>query len=274
MSNYISNSSDRTLRIRLKGSSVNKLSSPWEVQIPPCPEAPTTCKFIFNNPSYVDKAVLVGTTSDLEYTMTSSTTWVTCEDSETVLDLPTSTKTYYFRKKSDGNTFPSMQQKVLLYAPDSAPHVPISMRNEEIYLKRNTEYCIDDGEYTLLTENKTLSLTDYIESLSGSNTCVIKVRYSVTDQKPASRAYIMCLNARRAAPTTVTYFARNNTISGATKDMEYREVGTERWYYISSSSPFSVISILNERPNVVLEFRYKFTTTLPASYSQQVTYMQ
>lgn len=266
----ISSTADKLLSIRAVGSDTVQATDAWQVTLPKRPAAPTTCAFTYNDASYPDKAVLNGVSSDMEYQVKGAATWTALTGPQKVFDLPKNATTYYFRLKSTASSFASLNKTVTLYAPATAPTNALNMTTEKLTISSTMEYRIDNGTYMKMPSGETaLLVTDYINALSGSATKKITFRYAATATKPASLEKTITLVARRAAPTKVTYTASDQYIRGTTTSMQYREVGTTSWKSITKTS-FSIASILNGRTDVVMEFRYKPTTSAVGSYSQIV----
>ena len=270
VSGIISTAEDVLLSIRIVGTDTVQASDAWQVNLPKRPASPTTAKFVYNNTAYVGQAVLTGVSPEWEYQVKGETVWTSFDSTQKVFAVPTANATYYIRVKSTSSSFPSTNKTLTLYAPASAPTSSLNMTTEKISISKTMEYRINNGGYTAMPSGETTLLTtDYINALTGTNTCQVTIRYAATETKPASKEKTITLSARRSAPNTVTYSAGTQYISGATTAMQYREVGTTTWKTISKTS-FSVATVLNGRTDVVLEFRYKPTTTAVGSYTQRV----
>lgn len=270
ISGCISGSADVLLSIWAAATEISRLTDAWQVTLPKRPAAPSAVSFEFNNPSYPGRAVLNGVSSAYEYMLKGSTEWTSCNSSQVVFDLPTAGKTYYVRLKCTSSSFASYNKVLTLYAPASAPTNKLNTTTEVITIAATMEYRIDNGSYTTMPSGTTtFSATDLINALSGSNTRMITLRYAATATRPASKEKVITLVARRAAPNTVVYNAGSQTVSGTSSSMQYRAVGSEKWLAISKTS-FSVSSLVSGNTNLVLEFRYKPTSSLVGSYVQRV----
>ena len=268
--NLVLSTGDRLLSIRSVGSEGAQATDAWQVTLPKREAAPTNFVFVYNDESYPGKAVLSGVSSDMEYTVKGSSLLTSFDGPQKVFDLPKSATVYYIRFKSTASSFASLYRTVTLYAPAAAPTNALNMTSEKLTISASMEYRIDNGTYMKMPSGETVLLvTDYINALSGSATKTITIRYSATATKPASLEKTIKLVARRAAPTKVTYTVNDQNIRGATTSMQYREVGTTGWRNVIKT-PFSIASILNGRTDVVMEFRYKPTTTAVGSYTQRV----
>lgn len=257
---------DQELSIRAAGTATSQMSGAWTVTLPARIAAPA-CAFIYNDSANIGSAVLTGLETGMEYQLKGETSWIPSSGQNIVMFLPSANKTYYVRVAPTGSSFASTKKTLTLYAPGTAPTSSLNITTENITISKTAEYRIDNGAYTTLPSGTTtLSATDYIDQLSGGETCTITVRFAATETKPASKEKTIKLVARRDGPTTVQYDATTQKISGATTSMQYRVVGTTSWKTITSKS-FSVASLINGQTNVVLEFRYKPANSLVGSRS-------
>lgn len=265
ISSLISTSSDKVLSIRTAPATGSQMSDAWTVTLPAKPKTPTDCKFIYNDVDNIGKAVFVGTSSDWEYQISGDKTWTPCISNQMIFELPEDNKTFYVRVKATDTAFASNKKTLTLYAPGTAPSASLSTSKETISVNNKMEYKIDDGEYISVSdEMKSMPMSDYIDSISGEDSLQFTFRYKNTETRPSSKEKVVTIIPRREAPSTVVYDKDTQMISGTTSSMQYREKGTETWK-TASSKPFSVETIIGDRTEVELEFRYSYTTKLVAS---------
>lgn len=263
-------SKEQDINIRIAGTADSKMSGTWTRPLPARIAAPD-CSFVYNDPANIGSAVLTGLTAKMEYQLKGETTWTPSSGRDIVMSLPSANKTYYVRVAATGSSFASTKKTLTLYAPGTAPTSTLNITTENITISKTAEYRINNGAYTRLpSDTTTLSATDYIDRLSGAETCTITVRFAATGTKPASKEKTIKLVARREGPTTVQFDAATQKITGATTSMQYRVAGTTSWKTVTSKT-FSVASLINGQTNVVLEFRYKPANSLVGSKITTVT---
>lgn len=257
------------ISIRIAGTTDTKMSAPWPYKLPARIAAPA-CAFVYNDPANVGSAVLTGLEAGMEYQLKGETTWIPSSGQNIVMSLPTANKTYYVRVAATGSSFASTNKTLTLYAPGTAPTSSLNITTENITISKTAEYRIDNGAYTTLPSGvTTLSATEYIDQLSGSETRTITVRFAATETKPASKEKTIKLVARREGPTTMQFDATTQKVTGATTSMQYRVKGTTAWKTVTSKT-FSVASLLDGQTNVILEFRYKPANSLVGSKTQDL----
>ncbi len=272
ISTLIPSSGEKLLQIRIAPTENTQISQSWKVTLSARPVVSDECKLIYNDVSHAGKAVLVGADSNLEYKIDSEENWKVCPNTDLVFDLPsTSTKKLYIRVKTTDNSFSSKQKTLTIYSNSTTtPSVSLNTSTESITVNSKMEYKEENGEYKPVPDDvKSINLTDVIDKLSGSESKTYTFRYMATETRPCSKEKILTLVARREAPKSIVYSVDTKTISGASSNMQYREVGKTTWK-TASSKPFSVASIVGDRTDVVLEFRFSPTSTLVGSYIEKV----
>lgn len=264
ISSKISTSSEKVLSIRVAGNSTTQQSNPWTVTLPIRPATPSTCAFVYNDPTNVGKAVLTGLTNDLEYQLKGADSWTTGDGSLIVFDLPSSSTTYYVRVKSTDSSFASNTKSLTLSKPGSAPSCSYSTTTELISsLSTAMEMKIGNGVYTPVT-GTTFSTTSLLDNISSGSTLTISIRKIATESAPASLDKVFTLYARSTAPSTLVYNAAANSISGCSSSMQYRLESATSWTSISGAT-LNLQSSASPDQDVKVYVRMKPTSTAAAS---------
>lgn len=186
ISGILSSSSTKTISIRKAATATAPITYYTTISLPKRGTAPSV-SFVYNDANNTDKAVLSGLTTDMEYRLSSETTW-TPVTGEVVLDIPTSSLTYYVRYKSTETAFASANKSCSLSKRGTAPSVTYSSSTHIISkLTSSMEIKIGDAaEYTPIPSGTTTyDLTDLLTENGGSLT--VYVRKSATASAPASK---------------------------------------------------------------------------------------
>ena len=268
MSNIIS-SSNKKFYLRKSATSTTAMTAPTIFDIPARPSAPTNLAFVYNNNAYLGKAVLTGLTSNMQYKAANETNWTNVNSNQLVLDIPTSSTTYYVRNAATNQAFASSNRSLTLYKHSSAPSCSYNSNTELITsLNENMEMKIGNSQYQPVTDT-TFSASSLIDGLSAGTNTTVSVRYKETATAPTSLEKVFTLYARGAKPTTLVYNA-NDTITGCSKYMEYRLETATSWSSISGST-LNLQNYAQADKNIKVYVRLKATSIAAASQAVEFT---
>jgi len=226
--------SARNLYIREAATSTTPYTDYATINIPARPTAPTAGMFVFNDSSYPNQAVLTGLNNQLEYRLSTDTTWTPFSGTNPVLNIPTAAQVYYIRYIGTSAAFPSANKSLTLATTANAPSTSINTTTELLTnINTSLEFKINNGSYTAVTSSIVSDYTsgalvsDMIDNITAGNTVTLTFRTQATQTTPASKEKVIALYARAAAPsaTLFTFTSSNGRITGTNTNMMWRVPG-------------------------------------------------
>jgi len=257
-----------TLYIREASTGTTPASAPVLLSVPKLQDAPTTARFIYNDPIHPNQAVLTGMTTDMEFRRSVDTAWTLYTGEDIVLDIPSSNMNCFVRKIAQGTLPNSALQNLTLLTGGSAPSVTLDTSAEIVKtLTTAMEISTDGINYTTPTTSS-YCISDIIDS--ATNVALpFYVRTKATTSSPASQNKTIYLYPRFAAPTGFTYNPFTCIISGVSSVMEYTVPGAASWLGINSTS-LNVEQYLSGTSNTTILIRRKAVTGASASKPTEV----
>lgn len=251
-------SSPRTIYIREKATQEHPFSASAKIEIPGRKVLPSTIKFVYNDESVPEtQARLVGVGPTMEYRQRNETEWLPLTGDSLIVDIPENNTSYYIREKATESEFVSKEYSLTLRTYYSQVGCIVNFNTEEIASLQNTmEYRIDGGEFVQVGDMKVISLSEFADSLSADETCMIDIRYMRREGYPVGKIKKFVIHSRPAAPSNLNYDPTTFVLSGVSSDMQYREVGETSWRTISNHT-LNLKNLVNGRPDVKIEIRYK-----------------
>lgn len=190
-------SSTKKMYLRYAATATAPISNYTTISLAERPEAPTSPKFVYNDPDYPDQVVLTGLTADMQYQQNDSEEWLDVTEEQIVFDVPNSSTAYYVRTKSTTDSWASLNARLTLARRSSAPSCTYDESKELISgVKSTMEISIGGEAYTPIKSGTTYDVSDLVDNLSGDETIEIKIRVKATATAPASKEKILIIGAR------------------------------------------------------------------------------
>jgi hypothetical protein len=271
----ISTSANRTFYIRTAKTSLVPATATTQIAVSKRPVAPTAPVIVYNDANYPEQAVLTGVTSGMEYRVSTDTIWTSGTGSDVVFSIPAANATYYVRYKGAGSTTPASANKSLtLSKRAAAPSVTLNITEDTVgSLTTAMEISLDGTNFTAVAAATTGYDVSALIDATSTGVTVFYVRKFATATAPASIAKEILLYPRLSAPTGIMYNPVTCIVNGVANTMQYKQAGATSWTNISGNS-LNVESILSDSADIVINVRYKPTTTASASFPVTVTLNQ
>jgi hypothetical protein len=256
--------SSRIINIRKAETTTSPLTDYTTLTLDAMPAAPSTPTFIYNDADNYDGASLTGVNSQMEYRLSTNSTWTPITSEKLYFDVPTTNYTYYVRYKPTKTNFASSLRSVYLTYRSSAPYCIYNTTTENLTgLGTSLEISFNNESYSPCTTSSLL-LSDMINNIESGKPLTISVRFSAITTRPASAATIYTLYSRSATPENVTYnnttIALNNTASG----MQYKIGSATSWTNLNATS-LNLKSYVSKTDDIPVQIRFAPTSTKSAS---------
>ncbi|MCQ4727082.1 hypothetical protein NE664_10550 [Anaerotignum faecicola] len=260
-------SKDISIYFRETGSSTQMPTSQITFILSKRPSAPSV-KFVYNNPSYPEKAVLTGLEGKSEYKLNSDTQWKDVPDGDFVFDIPSVSAKYDFRLKATETSFASSICSETLKKQASPSGISYNTTTEILSFSFEAykyEFINSKGEWEKFdSDAKEISLSALVDSVPSNGATEYSVRKAATDSSAASLPRVIVLYPRLVMTSTPTFDTSTKVLSNVTKEMQYRVPGVTSWRSISKTT-VDLSSLIEGKPNPVVEVRMKPTATNSAS---------
>jgi hypothetical protein len=187
LSNIVTSSYIVTVNLRFAETATSPISNHTTYSVSGRPAPPYNISFIYNNTMYPGQAVLSGATANMEWRLSTDSTWTSINSLDTVFDLPNSNSYYYIRLKPTASSLGSLNSTVLLYAAGSGPSSYYYAPTESIVgVGTNVEIDINNSGYTDITSTS-YPLSDLLSQMAIGDTITVKLRFKATASSPASQ---------------------------------------------------------------------------------------
>ncbi len=258
-----------SLYFREASTSTTPASASVSLTVPKLQDAPTTARFVFNDPNHPNQAVVAGLTTSMEFRRSVDTTWTLYTGADIVVDIPLSNMFCYVRKIAQGGLPNSAVQNLTLPYREAAPSVTLNTSTETVgTVSTSMETSTNGVTYTGITSGSTYSVSNIIDSIQ-NGTATLYVRTKATATAPATLSKTFVLYPRAAAPSGLSYNPVTCIVSGVSNTMQYRVQGATTWTAISSTT-LNVESLLSKTSNVNLEIRYGPISNVSSSSTSSI----